>query len=74
VVSFGIKETEENGKLKGEVSPILTVADDQYRTLQSTTTIPVEGLSATESINDNGDEGGGYLDEGKPYPPPYINP
>jgi hypothetical protein len=74
VVSFGIKETEENGKSKGEVSPILTVADDQYRTLQSTLTNTAVKSSASESINEMGDEGGGYLDEGKPYPPPPYNP
>jgi hypothetical protein len=74
IVSFGIKEPEANGKLKGEVSPILTVADEQYRTLQSTIIETVVKLSASESMNKVGDEGGGYLDEGKPYPPPPYNP
>ena len=74
MVSYGAKEADDKGKIKEIITPILTVADSEYRTLQSTIAGADLSLKVTESLKDNGEEGGGYLDEGFPFPPPNINP
>lgn len=87
IIQLGWQEaTTGPGGKKAGMTPVLCITDSQYKIIEAPdpiasaslgTTEPAESvLSASlaftaESTDDEGD-GGGFLDESNPYPPPPI--
>jgi len=87
IIQLGWQEaTTGPGGKKAGMTPVLCITDSQYKIIEAPD--PVEGESlatseptasatsaslaiSTDTTDDEGD-GGGFLDESKPYPPPSI--
>lgn len=83
IISLGISESQEKGKPKESISPILCVADSDYKILSGAAEataasksafLDISGEAAALNADDNNDDDGGFLDESNPYPPPPIGP
>jgi hypothetical protein len=85
VIQLGWQEaTTGPGGKKADMTPVLCVTDSQYNIIEAPDPLAGESLAATTDTetsvsrtfstesSEDGDDGGGFLDESKPFPPPSI--
>ena len=74
IVQMGLKVTTRKGVAAEELTPVLFLADDKFKAIEgSTTGTNGSSLRSASSPASDEDEGGGFLDESNPYPPPPID-
>lgn len=72
MLKFGWKKTKKHdGSEKEMIAPVLMVLNEKYEILNPDSAAENKlAAGATRAFGDE-DEGGGYLDEGAPIPPPH---